>query len=236
MSLKSPGSGEGSSLKGGAPIATVQDEGTAVTARPALNFTGYGVAATDSSANGRTDVSIGGAAPRIANSSRHFPIGSGKLANYGTYQRQYSIPFIGSGNGFNNVNVSVETAGTSGVVRLGVYYIDGNGISQLIVDWGTVSAATTGTKSINITTWTPNIGQTYFLAVCIQGNSAVKLAGTNCASAVQCLGLQTTTLWPQYAAFYTDTVTGAFPQEDYGYYNGRTVGDFPIVTLNASVA
>jgi hypothetical protein len=116
---------------------------------------------------------------------------------------------------------------------MGAYYENG-GILYRIADWGTVSATTTGTKQTGTFSWTPTMGTTFFLSICIQGNSAVKLAGTNCATAVQSLGLETSTLWPQYAAYYTDSVTGAFPVEDYSYYGGRTVGDFPQIQLSAA--
>lgn len=43
-------------------IARIRDEGTALTVRPDLNFVGAGVTAADDSANGRTNVTIPGAA------------------------------------------------------------------------------------------------------------------------------------------------------------------------------
>jgi hypothetical protein len=214
--------------------ATIRDEGTALTARTIANFTGAGVTATDNAGSTRTDVTIPGIAPKTGQFAVHFPLGAGKLTNYGTYQRQYFIPFVGGGNTFSLARCSVETAGASGVVRFGAYFVDNDGILQRIADWGTVAAATTGTKTSGTFSWTPTTGTTFFLSICIQGNAAVKLAGTNCATAVQSLGLYTSTLWPQYAAFYTDSVTGAFPVEDYSYYLGRTVGDFPQIQLNAS--
>ena len=214
---------------------TIQDEGTAQTARNSVNFTGAGVTATDNAGSTRTDIAVPGLAPRTPSAKVHFPIGSGKLANYGTYQRQYFIPFVGSGNTFSLARCNVETAGASGVVRFGAYSVSSEGILNRIADWGTVAAATTGTKVTGTFSWTPTIGTTFFLSICIQGNAAVKLAGTSCVTAIQSLGLETGTLWPQYAAYYTDSVTGAFPAEDYSYYSGRTVADFPQIQLNASV-
>lgn len=45
----------------GAFTGAVADEGTALTVRPTINFTGAGVAATDDAANNRTNVAISGA-------------------------------------------------------------------------------------------------------------------------------------------------------------------------------
>jgi hypothetical protein len=43
-----------------AGISTVKDEGTTLTARSILNFTGAGVTATDNSGTGATDITIPG--------------------------------------------------------------------------------------------------------------------------------------------------------------------------------
>ena len=218
--------------------ATIRDEGTALTARTTFNFTGHGVKATDNAGSTRTDITISGVAPKSTAGFgyRHVPISSGKLATYGTYQRLYTIPFIGSGNSFTSMSCFVETANASGLVRLGVFSVDNDRLSNLVFDWGTVSAATTGVKTATFAAWTATLGQYYLLAVCIQGSSDVKLAGTNCASVVQVESVErsSSSSYGISTAYYTDTQTGAFGVYDYGFYFGRQSFDFPMVQVNPS--
>lgn len=56
------GFGGGSSSGGGGSGHTIKDEGTPLTARTGLNFTGAGVTVTDDAINNETDVAISGAA------------------------------------------------------------------------------------------------------------------------------------------------------------------------------
>jgi polygalacturonase len=87
---------------GGSGYATVQDEGSALTARTALNFTGAGVTVTDDAANSRTLVTIpsGG--------------GSGNTLTVYSVKTDYSAAGNGSTNDATAIQNALTAAGAAG--------------------------------------------------------------------------------------------------------------------------
>jgi hypothetical protein len=218
---------------GGGSGHTIKDEGSARPARANLNFIGDAVSAVDDAASDETEVRVSTYAPKLGGVML-FPVSSGYISVFGVYQRMYLAPFTGSGNSYASIRAYVETSGASGVIRFGVYSVDGYGILDRDVEFGTVAATSTGLKTLTISpAWTPNYGQTYYLAVVIQGTSTVRVSGTNSSAGAQSVNVQAATLFPNFLACYQDSVSGALPATSNSYYNGVTTGAFPAILLGS---
>jgi hypothetical protein len=129
-------------VSGGGGGHTIQDEGSSLTARTGLNFTGAGVTATDDAANNRTNVTISG---------------SGGGAGDGYVINVKSAPYSATGNGSTNDTAAVQAAidaaeaAGGGIVYfpLGTYLcngltIAGNNITLLGQGWGSVLRQVSG--------------------------------------------------------------------------------------------
>jgi hypothetical protein len=129
-------------VSGGGGGHTIQDEGSSLTARTGLNFTGAGVTATDDAANNRTNVTISG---------------SGGGAGDGYVINVKSAPYSATGNGSTNDTAAVQAAidaaeaAGGGIVYfpLGTYLcngltIAGNNITLLGAGWGSVLRQVSG--------------------------------------------------------------------------------------------
>ncbi len=100
---------------GGTGYATVRDEGTALTQRATINFTGAGVVATDDAANSRTNVTISGG-------------GSGSTLTVINGKTDYGAAGNGSTNDATAIQNALTAAGTAdgGIVYLppGTYIVN----------------------------------------------------------------------------------------------------------------
>jgi hypothetical protein len=223
ITISASGSPGGSSIE-------VQDEGASLTtAATRLNFTGYGVQAIEPSAD-QINVVIPGIAPRGSVGNFYWPTMTGDILSFGTYQRLYFVPFVGNGMTITQALVQVDTAGASGEVRLGLYDDGSTGALNLIQDFGVATATTTGFKSAPPVSRVLTLGTVYTLAVCIQGNSAVKVRGGNVVASVQSrlsvFGSPNPT-----AVYYQDSVTGALPATSFAPYGGIVTGQCPWVQV-----
>jgi len=214
-------------------VSTVQDEGSALTARTTVNFTGAGVVASDNAGSTRTDVAIYGVAPKTAASKFHYPTYGALSASFGTYQRAYYVPFVGSGNSYTTVSVNVDVANASGIIALGVYSYSGGFSMTRDASWGTVAATSTGVKQLTISGgWTPTVGVTYYLGVLIYGSSAVKVRGASVSAAIQSNNNASASL-PPWGAYYADTLT-SLPATEFAPYNGTITDIAPVLFLYSS--
>lgn len=208
----------------GHEIARVQTGGTpgtvALTDRAQLLFSGNnGGYATlyDDPTNDRTIVNLPGIAPAPVSGSHYFyPLMNGRSVG-GVLNRMYLVPIQpwrhldGSFGIIDKVHVEVTTAHASGVIRVGLY--DGIVGGNRRADWGTVSASTTGVKTITLGsdyTWTADA--MHYVAVVIQGGAA-QLAFGNTFSATQYVasGVSTPPFPPGAGAYDNNTVSGALP-------------------------
>jgi hypothetical protein len=221
----------------------VRDEGTSLTsAATRLDFVGAGVTATEPSAD-QVAVQIDGLFPDLTSGGVAVqPMMFGNAVNAGVYERLYLIPFFvpaSSARYLNNVSVYVDTAGASGVVRFGLFGpSDGFQVNRQ-ADVGTVTASSTGTKTLTLSSGSRPQPATYgavnFVAVCIQGNSAVKLRGATVAPTSQRVmvnGIR----FPVTAAYYEDSVSGAFATESYAPFAGTLTPDVPQVLMTWGTA
>jgi len=197
---------------GGGSSLDVRAQGVSLTTAPTrLDFVGGGVVTTEPSAD-QVKVTIPGLAPATTAGAfkYHFPMMYGSVSNFGTYQRLYFLKFVAGGNDFDGGAVYVDTAGASGVVRLGAFTFNGANTMTRVVDWGTLSAAGTGEVWLNFSPdWSPTLGVTYYLGVCIQVTNTVKLRGGYVLPNGQTNDADTAA-WPPVGAYYASSVSGAF--------------------------
>jgi hypothetical protein len=77
---------------------------------------------------------------------------------------------------FDQVAINVTNLIALSTIRLGVYAMGTDGKpGALIADWGTVSSASTGDKTLSIS-WAPSAGQYYLVMVSTHGPSALRQA------------------------------------------------------------
>jgi collagen type VII alpha len=231
------------------PIGVVQDEGTALTARSALNFIGAGVTAADDAANGRTNVTIpggggAGGVPKSYRSGRYYQTECAGAA-FGTAQpvagRLYAMPFRAlEALTINEIAIEVTAvASAGGVVRLGLYADDTTGYpGALVDDYGTVdTAASVGAKAITISR-ALSAGTLYWLACAEQGAPATGVtlrtfAPTNPGNVLP-IGEPTATTTQSHFGYQTasNSVLGAFPAT---YATGiASVSNVPRVLVKAA--
>lgn len=169
--------------------STVQDEGTARTARSTLDFQGYGVSATDDATNSKTVVTVQGNYETPAVNSHLAPLFTTwdtDLANATQIIHFCRIVVPVSGMSFSTLKFKCKTAGASSSIRFGVYNAN-NAINFYAptgtpIDWGTVNTSSSGGFNLSLTlpsVWQPTAG-IYWLACVSQGtnNSTVAACST----------------------------------------------------------
>lgn len=171
---------------------TVQDEGSALTARSTIDFVGAGVTATDDSANSRTLVTIpgGGGASFYTWAYRSqawysTPAGSSgtsTLANLDANLQPFFVPVTTT---FDRICTEITTGVASALVRLAIYNSHTDGLpGTVLLDAGTVSAGAAAFVSATISqSLSPGL---YWLAVMGQtGNSSAPALRTASFTGVQ---------------------------------------------------
>ncbi len=140
------------------PIGVVKDEGSALTARGALNFIGAGVAATDNPGTGNTDVTITGGAvnlgrPKSASQTLFSIPGVAADRTPATYtmspNRAIYMPFrVNSAIAIDRLMMDVFAAVASSSIRCAIYAatVDLQPTGAPIVDSGDLDSSTTGVK------------------------------------------------------------------------------------------
>lgn len=170
-------------------IATIQDEGSALTQRTTLDFKGYGVVATDDSSNSKTVVTVQGNYETPAVGTHIAPLFTTwdtDLANATQIIHFCRIIVPISGMSFSTLKFKCKTAGVSSSIRFGVYGAN-NAINFYAptgapIDWGTVNTSSAGGFNLSLTlpsVWQPTAGM-YWLACVSQGtnNSTVAACST----------------------------------------------------------
>jgi hypothetical protein len=214
------------SLKGAdGAIASVQDEGSNLTARGKLNFIGAGVTAADDAANGRTNITIPGpsAAPfnatAVAISGRYTGNGGGTGGgSTAAIQRVYYFPYM-PGVSFTAVEMGIEvsSAVASSTARLGIYSSVAGLPGSLLVEatsGGALDCSTVGYKASGVISQAFTAGTVYWLALVAQGaNVTLRSVSTSVADSwVHFMPHATATSFGfGNNAYRQDGVSGALP-------------------------
>jgi hypothetical protein len=218
--------GSGASIKGAdGAIAQVQDEGSNLTARGKLNFIGAGVTAVDDAANGRTNITIGGAAgagfsaSAVAITGRYTALGAG-TGNTSTAStgRLYLVPYM-PGASFTVVEMGVEvtTGVASATARVGLFTTVAGLPSALLVEatsGGALDCSTTGYKASGAISQALTAGTLYWIGVVAQGaNITVRNLSTSVSDA--------------WAHFMPNATATAFGFGNYQHYQSSVTGALP---------
>lgn len=164
-------------------------------------------------------------------SSIHWPTCTGELLSFGTYQRCYFVPFMGNGMTLDSINVKVDVAHASGTVRFGLYVDLGDGSLSLLNAYTAVGATTTVLANCTEPSQVLNANVPYLIGVVIQGNSTVKIRGTNYVATRQSDGTNTGRFSPS-SIYYQDSVSGSLPNPSYAPYSGTaTTEGIPAINL-----
>lgn len=161
-----------------AALSTIEDEGSSLTQRSTMNFTGAGVTATDS--GGKTVVNIpggSGGGRRMRTGRVSTPAGTvtNKTMSLGY---EYVMPFDVPVNSITvtDVGINVVTAGTTSVIQFGIRNDnDGAPGSVVISAAATVDSSTTGFKETALST-TLAVGS-YWLCARATGGSNPTVSG-----------------------------------------------------------
>jgi hypothetical protein len=204
---------------------TVQDEGSALTARSVIDFVGAGVTATDDAANSRTLVTIpggggGSGVPTVTRSGFYMTMPGSVNTSAPGVGYMTAMPLYVPACTIDRIGAEVTVAGTAGsVVRLGIYADSGSMTpGALILDAGTIDATTTGYKEITISQ-ALSAGFVWFVA-CVQvaaatirvtGSTPYVLSHTSSLSAAIINGMSSS----------VSTTTGALPST-FGTLSGAT--------------
>jgi hypothetical protein len=145
-------------------------------------------------------------------SEAYFPLIPGNYFDIEPDQnRMYAIPFIvDSLISVDRIGITVNTADSTGSVRLGVYESSAGLPSSLLIDAGTVSITTTGNKEITISqTLLPGL---YFLAAVGQSiNGNGRVVGVGGVTFQMKSTLKTSVPFANAGGYYGDGVSGALP-------------------------
>jgi hypothetical protein len=164
-------------------VATVQDEGSALTARTTVNFTGAGVVASDNAGSTRTDVAVYGAYnPATTAGSMVHPISIPATAAWTTTgQLRYARVWLETVT-YSGLCFRISSVGSGSTIRAAVYnYNAGVGSPAAKITATEISHTPASTGNITVSfgsTFTPSAAGFYFLAIAIQGGT-VQLESIN---------------------------------------------------------
>jgi hypothetical protein len=158
-------------------ISTVKDEGTTLTARTTVNFTGAGVTASDNAGSTRTDVSVYGAYnPATTAGNMVHPINIPATTAWTTTgQERYARVWLEAVT-YSGLCFRISSVGAGSTIRAAVYnYNAGLGSPSTKITATEISHTPASTGNITVSfgsTFTPSAAGFYFLAIAIQGGTA----------------------------------------------------------------
>lgn len=160
--------------------ATVQDEGSGLTQRSTLNFTGAGVSCADNSGSTRTDCTIAGSTGTVSSIATTSPISGGTITTTGTL----SCPTCLSGTPTATGDIMYSTAGGQALSPLASV-----AAGSLLRSGGVASAPAWST-----TTW-PNSATTGDLLYASGSNAYANRAAVAAGSYLRSAGTSTAPVW-----------------------------------------
>lgn len=162
-------------------ISTIQDEGSALTSRTIVNFTGPGVTAVDNAGSTSTDITVNGpyagpTGPGSMIAPIHLPNSLAWTTSVATANGIRCFPVWLKPTTYSGFTYCVTSAGTGSTIRMGLYNHNAGLFSPLSQVAGTaVSASVTTTGNIDVnfaSTLTITTEGFYWLYIVLDGGSA----------------------------------------------------------------
>lgn len=157
-------------------VSTVQDEGSALTARTTVNFTGQGVVASDNSGSARTDVAVYGPYTPISSAGNVIaPLCIPLATNWTTTAKlRFGRVYLEAVT-YSKICFNVAVAGSGSTIRAAVYTQSGSGNPTTKQTGTDISYTVTATGNFTVSfasNWTPSAAGFYWLGIAIDGGSA----------------------------------------------------------------